>query len=76
MEQTVRVDVRRLDHLMNLIGELVLGKNRLIRIYSDVEERYDGEKFLEGIKPGGLFYFSGNDRLAACGDENTDATSG
>lgn len=49
VEQTVRVDVRRLDHLMNLIGELVLGKNRLIRIYSDVEERYDGEKFLEEL---------------------------
>ncbi len=49
VEQTVRVDVRRLDHLMNLIGELVLGKNRLIRIYSDMEERYDGEKFLEEL---------------------------
>ncbi len=49
VEQTVRVDVRRLDHLMNLIGELVLGKNRLIRIYGDVEERYDGEKFLEEL---------------------------
>ncbi|BCZ17306.1 Histidine kinase CheA [Helicobacter sp. NHP19-003] len=49
VEQTVRVDVGRLDHLMNLIGELVLGKNRLIRIYSDVEERYDGEKFLEEL---------------------------
>ena len=49
IEQTVRVDVKRLDHLMNLIGELVLGKNRLMRIYGDVEERYDGEKFLEEL---------------------------
>ena len=49
VEQTVRVDVKRLDHLMNLIGELVLGKNRLIKIYGDVEERYDGEKFLEEL---------------------------
>lgn len=49
VEPTVRVDVKRLDHLMNLIGELVLGKNRLIRIYGDVEERYDGEKFLEEL---------------------------
>ena len=47
IEQTVRVDVKRLDHLMNLIGELVLGKNRLSRIYGDIEERYDGERFLE-----------------------------
>lgn len=49
IEQTVRVDVKRLDHLMNLIGELVLGKNRLLRIYGDVEERYDGERFLEEL---------------------------
>ena len=34
---------------MNLIGELVLGKNRLIKIYNDVEERYEGEKFLEEL---------------------------
>jgi two-component system chemotaxis sensor kinase CheA len=42
-EQTIRVDVKRLDQLMNLIGELVLAKNRLIKIYNDVEERYEGE---------------------------------
>lgn len=49
VEQTIRVDVNRLDHLMNLIGELVLGKNRLIKIYSDVEERYEGEQFLDEL---------------------------
>lgn len=49
VEQTVRVDVKRLDHLLNLIGELVLGKNRLINIYDEVEERYDGEQFLEEL---------------------------
>ena len=49
MEQTIRVDVNRLDHLMNLIGELVLGKNRLIKIYNDVEERYEGEQFLDEL---------------------------
>ncbi len=49
VEQTIRVDVKRLDHLMNLIGELVLGKNRLIKINDDVEERYEGEEFLEEL---------------------------
>ena len=48
-EQTIRVDVKRLDQLMNLIGELVLAKNRLIKIYNDVEERYEGEKFLDEL---------------------------
>lgn len=49
VEQTIRVDVKRLDHLMNLIGELVLAKNRLIKINDDVEERYEGEAFLEEL---------------------------
>jgi two-component system chemotaxis sensor kinase CheA len=49
VEQTIRVDVKRLDHLMNLIGELVLAKNRLMKINEDVEERYEGEEFLEEL---------------------------
>ncbi len=49
VEQTIRVDVHRLDNLMNLIGELVLSKNRLIKIYNDVEERYEGEHFLDEL---------------------------
>lgn len=49
MEQTIRVDVKRLDQLMNLAGELVLNKNRIINIHNDVEERYEGEKFLEEL---------------------------
>ena len=48
-EQTIRVEVKRLDHLMNLIGELVLGKKRLLKIYDDVEGRDEGEKFLEEL---------------------------
>lgn len=42
-DHTVRVDVARLDSLMNLIGELVLNKNRLLRIYKDIDERYSDE---------------------------------
>lgn len=49
LDQTIRVEVKRLDNLMNLIGELVLGKNRLLKIYDDVEERYEGEKFIEEL---------------------------
>ena len=49
MEQTIRVEVKRLDHLMNLSGELVLSKNRLLKICDDVSERYDGEQFLEEL---------------------------
>ena len=31
----MRVDVRKLDELINLVGELVLERNRLVRIASD-----------------------------------------
>ncbi len=34
--QTMRVDVRKLDELINLVGELVLERNRLMRLTSDL----------------------------------------
>ncbi|RMH66367.1 MAG: chemotaxis protein CheA, partial [Bacteroidetes bacterium] len=37
--ETIRVDVERLDSLMNLVGELVLGRNRLLQLIGDLEER-------------------------------------
>ncbi len=37
VEQTIRVDVERLDALMNLAGELVLGRNRLANITRTIE---------------------------------------
>lgn len=38
--KTVRVDVERLDHLMNLVGELVIGKTRLLQIGNDLADNY------------------------------------
>jgi two-component system, chemotaxis family, sensor kinase CheA len=35
--ETIRVDVGRLDNLLNLVGELVLGRNRLSQIVSDID---------------------------------------
>ncbi len=37
-DQTIRIDVRKLDELMNLVGELVLGKNRLILVDSIIKK--------------------------------------
>ncbi|MHB8764654.1 MAG: chemotaxis protein CheA [Deferrisomatales bacterium] len=48
-EQTVRVDVERLDALMNLVGELVLGKNRLARLRAQAEEQWDGHELVEQL---------------------------
>jgi two-component system chemotaxis sensor kinase CheA len=43
IDKTVRIDVERLDELMNLVGELVLGRNRLTQIVSGIFERFEGE---------------------------------
>ena len=43
IDKTVRIDVEQLDELMNLVGELVLGRNRLTQIVSGIVERFEGE---------------------------------
>src|SRR3989304_1007710 len=43
-EQTLRIDTNRLDHVMDLVGELVLSRNRLSKILSDIEELYEGDE--------------------------------
>lgn len=40
---SVRVETRRLDHVMNLVGELVLSRNRLMKLGSVLEERYEND---------------------------------
>ena len=42
VSETVRVDVDRLDHLMNLAGELVITKARFIAIARGLEELFHG----------------------------------
>ncbi|CAM3321939.1 chemotaxis protein CheA [Rhodothermus bifroesti] len=45
--ETIRVEVRRLDNLMDLVGELVLGRNRLLQLLSDLHNGADGEAMRE-----------------------------
>ncbi|MEX0830028.1 MAG: chemotaxis protein CheA [Nitrospirales bacterium] len=40
-DSTVRVETRRLDQVMNLVGELVLGRNRLMKLGCGLEEEYE-----------------------------------
>jgi len=40
VSHNIRVDVKRLDSVMNLVGEMVLGRNRLINIGSSLEKHY------------------------------------
>ncbi len=41
-DTTIRVEVARLDELMNLVGELVLGRNRLSQINFRMNESFEG----------------------------------
>lgn len=43
-ENTIRVDVDRLDDLLNLVQELVLGRNRLTQLNIDVGNQFEGTK--------------------------------
>ena len=42
-DQTIRVETRRLDSVMNLVGELVLGRNRLIKIGGALDESHESD---------------------------------
>ncbi|GFO53573.1 chemotaxis protein CheA [Geomonas sp. Red276] len=44
---TVRVDVKRLDDLMNQVGELVLERNRMIQLHSDFQAGLDVSGFAD-----------------------------
>jgi two-component system chemotaxis sensor kinase CheA len=44
VDNTIRVDVERLDELLNIASELVLGRNRLAQVNSEVALEYEGAK--------------------------------
>ncbi len=48
-EQSIRIDVKKLDDLMNLVGELVLGKNRLILVNSLAKKGEDTEIVFDNL---------------------------
>jgi two-component system, chemotaxis family, sensor kinase CheA len=48
-DTTIRVDVSRLDSLMNLVGELVLGRNRLTQIAHQLGQDYEGNPLAKDL---------------------------
>jgi two-component system chemotaxis sensor kinase CheA len=48
--QTLRVDVDRIDKVMNLTGEIVLVRNRLLNISHSLESRYSTDSDVEGLQ--------------------------
>ncbi|RME30527.1 MAG: chemotaxis protein CheA [Candidatus Zixiibacteriota bacterium] len=64
VEQTIRVDVNRLDTLMNLMGELVLGRNSLMQSVNTLSHDHeaDREKLLQAA--GAINYITTELQLA------------
>ncbi len=48
-KQTIRVDVKKLDDLMDLAGELVLAKNRLVRLANIVSEQNKNNEIADSL---------------------------
>lgn len=48
-KQTIRVDVKKLDDLMDLAGELVLAKNRLVRLTNIVSEQNESDEIADNL---------------------------
>jgi two-component system chemotaxis sensor kinase CheA len=46
-ESTIRVEVDRLDNLVNMVGELVLGRNALMQTLAALQRAHEGEKSIE-----------------------------
>lgn len=47
--QTLRIDVDRVDKVMNLTGEIVLIRNRLLNIATSLDARYPGDESVENL---------------------------
>lgn len=49
METSIRVDTGRLDNVMNLVGELVLCRNRTLKLVSELDARYENDLALREL---------------------------
>jgi two-component system chemotaxis sensor kinase CheA len=48
-DNSIRVDVERLDDLLNIVSELVLGRNRLAQVYSEFALEFEGTKYTRDL---------------------------
>jgi len=49
-DSTIRVGVDRLDSLVNMVGELVLGRNALTQTTNQIQKAHESEKYLENLQ--------------------------
>lgn len=50
VDNTIRVDVEKLDELLNMVSELVLGRNRLAQINMDVSREFEGTQLARELE--------------------------
>ncbi len=48
-DTSIRVDVERLEQLLNIVSELVLGRNQLLQVNSDIAELHEGTQLAKSI---------------------------
>lgn len=48
-DHTIRVDVARLDSVMNLVGELVLARNRMIKTNQNLQARFGDDDMVQAL---------------------------
>jgi len=48
-DQTIRVETRRLDQVMNLVGELVLGRNRMMKLCTGLEQSHEADPLVREL---------------------------
>lgn len=48
-DQTIRVETKRLDHVMNLVGELVLGRNRMMKLGAGIEQSHEADPLVREL---------------------------
>ncbi len=48
-DSSIRVDVVRLDELLNIVSELVLGRNQLSQVYSEASIEHEGTKLARDL---------------------------
>ncbi len=49
-ERVLRIDVQKIEDLMNLVGELVLDRNRLIRTVQEIVQNTTSNKYIEELE--------------------------
>jgi len=49
VDNTIRVDVQRLDDLLNIVSELVLGRNRLSQVNSEISYTNEGQQLTRDL---------------------------